>query len=210
MGKRVLERAKQVVAAESKSQRRRKRPRSLLIAMILALVVLLTPAGIFAWQTIYPASYPTGGEFQSHYVLELPGAELLSRYTSEGQLDESYTFNGLSIAISENHNQLDDSAAIADSTPADYVMEVDGGIKARCYLDDDGAYAYLYLSLIHIFSLYVPAVGRIGEPTRPPAKTSPAPPDNPISAHLSNVGGGRSGCSRWLSGVIQAESQRAV
>lgn len=144
MGKRVLERAKQVVAAESKSQRRRKRPRSLLIAMILALVVLLTPAGIFAWQTIYPASYPTGGEFQSHYVLELPGAELLSRYTSEGQLDESYTFNGLSIAISENHNQLDDSAAIADSTPADYVMEVDGGIKARCYLDDDGAYAYLY------------------------------------------------------------------
>jgi hypothetical protein len=147
MGKRVLERAKQVVAAESKSQRRRKKPkpRSLLMAMLLALVVvLLTPAGIFAWQTIYPAFYPTDGAFQSHYVLELPGAELLSRYTSEGQLDETYAYNGLSIAISENHNQFDDSAAMADSTPADYVMEVDGGIKARCYLDDDGAYAYLY------------------------------------------------------------------
>ncbi|QWT56084.1 hypothetical protein KP626_04215 [Christensenella sp. MSJ-20] len=89
MGKRVLEQAKRIVAAESKFQYRRKKPRSLLIAMILAFIVLLTPAGIFAWQTIYPPTYPMEGEFQSHYTLELPGAELLSRYTSEGQLDEA-------------------------------------------------------------------------------------------------------------------------
>ena len=143
--------AEQVVNAQQRQKRHRRRIALRVVTCVLVVCTILltfTPLGTYAWKALFQPAPKSGLDMKvdPHFELELSDSELVSSTNQNNILDEVYLYQGkYKIIWSEMHDPNMQSGIFNEGPNEHYVYSssTDSNLQFNCSLDNDGAMANL-------------------------------------------------------------------